>query len=958
MTDLVSVASNAVSSYQRALGTISNNIANVATDGYSRQEVVLQANPVAKVGNTYMGTGVTVDRLQRQYDTFVESNLRSSNSDLLSQEPMVNYANRVIDIMGGPSMGLSSALDQFFGSARNLSADPASSVLRGSFVRDAENLATRFGQLSGQLDLVQSETDQLVDSHVSEMNTTIQQLAEINIQLTKQKNASSQPPDLLDQRDKLLKDLSGYARINTFFQQNGSVTVSLGPSITRDVVVDGIKSFRIGTSFNAASPEKVALVIDPYGDASPLTSLTSGKLSGLMSFREQVLGSSRSALNVLANSVVTEVNALHEGGIDAYGNKGVALFTIDASDTAAAGTMQVAFSDPLRVASAAQFRVIESPLNISDVDANISYEAPVFTGPKALDQVLANNPETSKPLSVQVSISNPVAAVTTIPNGFSDVQILLGEADAGQQLQVFTRDGRQILGEALSTTLQGQVMTAANGFVPNATYNPNYLNLSGPAAYKDISVFYGAKAEMQKIDGWDMTNLDPEKHVRKTQTNSPAVLEGGRMLASPMTIASNTFTLNGVSLNATTAANLDQGMQASDLKNWIQAAIDSSKLVDATDKRLATFSVSAQNDIRIPAKQINLTLPVTLRGGNGSNATISSTNDELGFANVSEMVDAINEVKETTQVEASLDPSGNLVLRNLPSSEEELGTEGDDIVISGVVPNSLGIATGTYKGRISISRALDVGVNTVVELGFGKDPDTKNTIGTPADLAMLGFKTGAYIKGSANEDLLVFVTGTGEAKVSAAYQGALVNFKESLRTQPLDIKFSTASVSGFQKSYYTITDIKTQTEVARREFDPTKPELFITYQGLKIGFSSPPKDGDTFTVDGNKDGTGNNENMLALANLENKNVMGGGKTMGAYYIDHVNDMGNIARQAAISQSALQVVYDQAVTARDEVSGVSLDQEAANLIRFQQAYQAAAKILQVASQLFDSVLQVR
>ena len=141
MTDLVSVASNAVSSYQRALGTISNNIANVATDGYSRQEVVLQANPVAKVGNTYLGTGVTVDRLQRQYDTFVESNLRSSNSDLLSQEPMVNYANRVIDIMGGPSMGLSSALDQFFGSARNVSSDPATT-------RNCAAAATRKGSVN------------------------------------------------------------------------------------------------------------------------------------------------------------------------------------------------------------------------------------------------------------------------------------------------------------------------------------------------------------------------------------------------------------------------------------------------------------------------------------------------------------------------------------------------------------------------------------------------------------------------------------------------------------------------------------------------------------------------------------------------------------------------------------------------------------------------------------------
>ena len=84
MTDLVSVASNAVQSYQRALGTVSNNIANVSTDGYSRQEVVLAANPVAKVGTVYLGTGVTVDNVKRQYDAFAEANMRNSNSDLAS----------------------------------------------------------------------------------------------------------------------------------------------------------------------------------------------------------------------------------------------------------------------------------------------------------------------------------------------------------------------------------------------------------------------------------------------------------------------------------------------------------------------------------------------------------------------------------------------------------------------------------------------------------------------------------------------------------------------------------------------------------------------------------------------------------------------------------------------------------------------------------------------------------
>ena len=98
--------------------------------------------------------------------------------------------------------------------------------------------------------------------------------------------------------------------------------------------------------------------------------------------------------------------------------------------------------------------------------------------------------------------------------------------------------------------------------------------------------------------------------------------------------------------------------------------------------------------------------------------------------------------------------------------------------------------------------------------------------------------------------------------------------------------------------------------------------------------------------------------MLLIAGLDTQSVTTSGKTLSAAYIDQVNDMGNIARQATIAKEALTVVYDQAVASRDEVSGVSLDDEAADLIRYQQAYQAAAKILQISSQLFDSVLQVR
>ena len=86
--------------------------------------------------------------------------------------------------------------------------------------------------------------------------------------------------------------------------------------------------------------------------------------------------------------------------------------------------------------------------------------------------------------------------------------------------------------------------------------------------------------------------------------------------------------------------------------------------------------------------------------------------------------------------------------------------------------------------------------------------------------------------------------------------------------------------------------------------------------------------------------------------------MADGSTVGEAYISLVNTVGSKAALAMMSKEALQVVYDQAVAAKDQVSGVSLDQEAGELIRFQQAYQASAQIIQVASKLFDSILSIR
>ncbi len=121
--------------------------------------------------------------------------------------------------------------------------------------------------------------------------------------------------------------------------------------------------------------------------------------------------------------------------------------------------------------------------------------------------------------------------------------------------------------------------------------------------------------------------------------------------------------------------------------------------------------------------------------------------------------------------------------------------------------------------------------------------------------------------------------------------------------------------------------------------------------------NTAPAAGDQFLVDGNQDGIGDNGNILRIASLQNAQVVGGeaGRTFADAYGQVVTDVGNIAFQASIAQKALEVVKDQAVQARDRVSGVS---PRGGWGMGDGGYQANAKVMQTASALFDAILAVR
>jgi flagellar hook-associated protein FlgK len=234
-------------------------------------------------------------------------------------------------------------------------------------------------------------------------------------------------------------------------------------------------------------------------------------------------------------------------------------------------------------------------------------------------------------------------------------------------------------------------------------------------------------------------------------------------------------------------------------------------------------------------------------------------------------------------------------------------------------------------------------------VSFGSYGDPAR-FGDPADLAKLGLRTGAYIEEGCPDELLLFVTGKGAAKVAVGFDGKPDNVRDSLRAQSFNLKFTA-------ENRYTIVDAATGTQLADRYYDPLVLEPVVEFQGLAIKLSHAPAVGDSYKIDGNFDGLGNNVNMLEMVDL-NKKPTANGKTIANTYIDQINNVGNLAQQAIITQEALTVVNEQAVASRDKVSGVNLDDEAAALIRYQQAYQACAKALQVSGELFDTIVQIR
>ena len=328
MADLLSTGISGVRTYQRALATVGNNIANVDTEGYSRQRLEIQESSSSSEGSLNIGNGARAVRVQRSYDSFVVENLRSSQSQLTKHQATLEYVTQLENILADKQLSLSTSLDGFFSAVQEVSLSPSSVAARQNMLNAAESTVAQFTSVGTQLSSIEENSYSDLTGQVSALNQFADQLASINVSLNRVNSIDKQPNELLDQRDTLIQDMSKLLRVHVVEKNNGAVDIHIGDVASGQYLVKDKTASTLGIDRSAANPDEAVLMLDPYMSPQKVTQVVGGSIAGISEFRQNSLTILRDELDTLTQVFVGEVNDTHALGIDAQGNFGGELFSL------------------------------------------------------------------------------------------------------------------------------------------------------------------------------------------------------------------------------------------------------------------------------------------------------------------------------------------------------------------------------------------------------------------------------------------------------------------------------------------------------------------------------------------------------------------------------------------------------------------------------------------------------
>ena len=323
MPDMLNTAVSGLLSFQRALSTTSHNIANVNTEGYSRQRVELTTNTPSFLGGNFYGNGVHVDAVARIYDQFLTQELRDTTSVFSRLSKFGELSAHIDDVLADPQGGISPILHDFFSSVQDVADDPTSSTARFAMINTGETLTSRFQSIDNRFEELSKNTTTDIRNVVDEINQLAVAIRDVNIALSDASAAgrvTQQSSDLLDKRDALLNQLAERVDISVINEQDNHISIFIGNGQT---ILSDTEAFSLTAQPSLADPTQDVIAYNGLNSVTDISAqLNGGELGGLLDFRNNELEPTRNSLGRTAIGLAEIMNAQMRDGMDLNGNLG------------------------------------------------------------------------------------------------------------------------------------------------------------------------------------------------------------------------------------------------------------------------------------------------------------------------------------------------------------------------------------------------------------------------------------------------------------------------------------------------------------------------------------------------------------------------------------------------------------------------------------------------------------
>lgn len=328
MSSLINSAMSGLSAAQSALNTVSNNISSYNVAGYTRQTTILGASNSTLTGGGWVGNGVYVSGVQREYDAFITNQLRAAQNQSSGLTTRYQQMSKIDDVLSDTTNSLSANLQDFFKSLQTLVSNAEDPAARQTVLGKADGLVNQFKTNDQYLRDQDAQVNTAISTSVDQINNYAKQIANLNDQISRLTGvgAGASPNELLDQRDQLVSELNKIVGVDVTVQDSGTYNISIANGYT---LVQGSNASQLAAVKSSADPARTTIAyVDTAAGNVEISEkqITTGSLGGLLTFRSQDLDQARNTLNQMALAFADAMNTQHQAGFDANGDPGGKLF--------------------------------------------------------------------------------------------------------------------------------------------------------------------------------------------------------------------------------------------------------------------------------------------------------------------------------------------------------------------------------------------------------------------------------------------------------------------------------------------------------------------------------------------------------------------------------------------------------------------------------------------------------